>query len=1096
MIKQITVDKVLEAADIVSVVADDGVELSPKGSKYVGRCPFHQEKTIGGFTVSPARGTYHCFSCGAHGDAVKYVMERKGYSFPDAIRALAIRHNIEIEEERREMTEEERREAHIRSTLKDAMERAAMFFEEQLQSDTPDAAEARAYAFGRWGEDFCREFGIGYAPRSSQLFLDGMQKLGVAVEDLVTLGLVKADSDDGHLYAFFRHRVMIPDRNTARKVVNFTGRALVDKKNVPKYMNCPDTPIYRKRDHLFGEDAAISAGRVADKMYLVEGAPDAMRLRILGVKNSVAPLGTALTDTQLDRIRRSTDTLVIIPDSDPPKEEGGIPPGKAAAIKNGLAAIKSGMTVKIKEIPPQFEDDRQLKADADSYFTSLDVMSGVPEQDFLLWYARERFGEDPDSSRLNGLIREFCDILANSCDGISAGIFIEQFARKKYGTTSTWRRAYRAALEEKQEKEQEKSKDDTPDIEQPPKSAGFWIAGGCYYGRDREGEPVRWSNFILIPCYQIAGSESISRLFRLRNDIGDEDYIQFSPDELVNLAVFRRKLNNTGRYVWLAKIDELMKVQEFIFRESETARLVEYLGHQKEEVYAWGNGVHDYNTFYPVNEIGMATVPGAGTFYLPAFSVMYRDKDTKFVAEKQFIHTESNPVTFRRYAEMLRGVFGDGGMIGLSFTIAAMFRDIIFRELHFFPLLNIFGQKGTGKSNLGIALRSFFVADNKPTDIDQATFPACSKLMASCSNAVIHFDEYKNSIGISKIGMLKRVYDGVGREKINNNEVEVTPIHCAVILSGQELPTFDIALFSRVINLTYNQTEFSAAEDARFNELVACRLKGLSHLTHEVMRLRKDVKEMFASCYKIAYRKLLTAIGEDVTETRMAKCWAVPLAVTMCVSDSLDLPYTVDDLLEASATGVKEQTVIMKTNNEVANFWEFVYVCFQEGKIWENGDYKIVPTKKVRLEGTDEPTEFAEPKELLFLRPSRLMSLYQQQGDRQNAILMSKSNMRLYLGSSKECLGKARLKFDRIIDGRVQYRQIETAGGVTRGAKLLDLERSYVFDYRMVKSRYGINLHGEEQTAYSNDDDPTYSRNVDSLFGPPDPEGTGGDAPF
>lgn len=366
---------------------------------------------------------------------------------------------------------------------------------------------------------------------------------------------------------------------------------------------------------------------------------------------------------------------------------------------------------------------------------------------------------------------------------------------------------------------------------------GFFIANNCYCTYGKQSEVIRLSNFILVPMYDIPDEGSMTRLYKIVNDLGHEAIIPLEPDDLVNLALFRKKINIAGRYVWLGKIDDLMRVEEYIFRKSESAKRIRTLGWQPEGFFAYGDGIYT-DRFIRVDEIGMVNLKDHGIFYLPAFSVMYRDNRLKFAFEKSFTYTHRADVSMADYLKLFVEVFGDNGKVAIAFILATLFRDFIFEMFEFFPILNIFGKPQSGKSQLGKAMKGFFTNSYKPINYEGETYPAINKALEQTANCLVHFDEYKNSIEWRKVELLKSMWDGVGRGKMKDGDVERVNVNCGVILSGQEMPTIDPALFTRILHLTVNKTSYTLEERRRFADLMELNRRGVCHLTMEVIAHR------------------------------------------------------------------------------------------------------------------------------------------------------------------------------------------------------------------------------------------------------------------
>lgn len=321
MIDKATAQKIKDTADIVEVVSDY-VHLTRRGSNYMGLCPFHNERTPS-FSVNRSRNYCYCFSCHKGGSPVNFIMEKEGISYHDALLHLARKYGIKVEE--RELTDEEREAQSRREGMFIANEWAMKYFEENL-AETPDGRDiGLQYLYGRGvTRQAIKQFHLGYALDKGNAFLEAATKKGFNPEVLKTLGLV-GTSQQGRDYDRFRGRVIFPILNSSGKVVAFGGRDL--KGGPAKYINSPESDLYKKSNELYGMYQARSAIVKEDKCYLVEGYLDVIGMWQSGMQNVVASSGTALTDGQIALIHRFTKNVTLIYDGD------------AAGIKASLRGI-------------------------------------------------------------------------------------------------------------------------------------------------------------------------------------------------------------------------------------------------------------------------------------------------------------------------------------------------------------------------------------------------------------------------------------------------------------------------------------------------------------------------------------------------------------------------------------------------------------------------------------------------------------------------------------------------------------------------------------------------------------------------------------
>lgn len=310
MIDRATVQLIKDTAEIVDVVSDY-VHLTRRGANYMGLCPFHNEKTPS-FSVSPRRNFCYCFSCHKGGSPVNFIMEKEGVSYHDALLHLAKKYGIKVEE--RELTDEERQAATEREGLMIAAQRAMQIMENDLTQTQEGQDIGLSYLYGRGiTEQAIRKFHLGYALDSGNYLTSLMQREGYETDKLRTLGLTGL-SQSGNLYDKYRGRVIFPILNSSGKVVGFGGRDL--KGGPAKYVNSPESVLYRKNLELYGIFQAKSEIVRQDRCYLVEGYFDVISMWQSGIQNVVASSGTALTDGQINMIHRFTNNITLLYDGD------------------------------------------------------------------------------------------------------------------------------------------------------------------------------------------------------------------------------------------------------------------------------------------------------------------------------------------------------------------------------------------------------------------------------------------------------------------------------------------------------------------------------------------------------------------------------------------------------------------------------------------------------------------------------------------------------------------------------------------------------------------------------------------------------------
>ncbi|QPN69493.1 DNA primase [Synechococcus sp. CBW1108] len=351
-----TIEAVKERADIVDVVGEH-VVLKKKGREYVGICPFHDDKSPS-MTVSPAKQFYYCFSCGAGGNAIKFLMEHQRQSFSDVVLELARKYQLPIETLDGPQQERLRKQLSRREQLHKVLTLAAGWFRSQLRS--PAGAAALAYLRDGRGlsEATLEAFELGYAPEQWDGLLGHLQQVeGLGPELLEAAGLVVPRKGGDGFYDRFRHRVMVPIKDRQGRVIGFGGRSLDGGE--PKYLNSPETELFEKGKHLFGLDKASTAIRKDDRAVVVEGYFDVIALHAAGITNAVAALGTALSSQQITQLCRCCESRRLILNFD--SDGAGVRAAQRAIGEVEQLALQGQLELRVLHLPAGKDPDEFLK---------------------------------------------------------------------------------------------------------------------------------------------------------------------------------------------------------------------------------------------------------------------------------------------------------------------------------------------------------------------------------------------------------------------------------------------------------------------------------------------------------------------------------------------------------------------------------------------------------------------------------------------------------------------------------------------------------------------------------------------------------------
>jgi len=412
MINRETIDKIMDTARIEEVVGDF-VHLKKRGTSLIGNCPFHGEKTPS-FHVSVTKGIYKCFGCGKGGDAVRFIMDHEKYSYPEALKFLANKYNIEVEET--ELSPQDSEAQNIKESLYIVSQFAASFFVKQLWETEEGRGIGLSYFKERgFREDVLKKFEVGYSPDAWDTMTQNALNSGHQLAFLEQTGL-SIKNDNGKVYDRFRGRVLFPIHNFTGRIIGFGGRTLKTDKNVPKYVNSPESEIYHKSNVLYGLFHAKKAIRDFDNCYLAEGYADVLSVHQAGVENVVASSGTSLTTEQIRLIGRFTQNVTILFDGD------------AAGIKASLRGLdmilEEGLNVKIVSFPDGHDPDSYMHHVGAGAFKKYIEEN---RKDFILYKANvllKEAGNDP--IKRAGIIRDIVESIAKIPDPIKASVFVRE----------------------------------------------------------------------------------------------------------------------------------------------------------------------------------------------------------------------------------------------------------------------------------------------------------------------------------------------------------------------------------------------------------------------------------------------------------------------------------------------------------------------------------------------------------------------------------------------------------------------------------------------------------------------------------------------
>jgi DNA primase len=992
MIPQEIVDRVLEGADIVQVVKKH-VDLKQKGQNHHGLCPFHKEKTPS-FVVSPAKGIYKCFGCGEGGGAVNFLMKKENLTFVEAVKALAKDQGITVPE--KEMSPEQKQEY----DLKDKIYQANNFALEYYKMEYANSQEAKAYLTARFPSNpvinmfVC----VGWASGTLQ---EAAKKAGISHDVLLAAGLIKKNKH-GKLYDSFINRLVWPIYTHTGRVAGFTGRIIEKDSKYPKYLNTSDTPVFKKDRLLFGLFESTKTILQSTEITLVEGTTDVQRMQLDGWNNVVAPLGTSFTDEHAKMVKRLAKRALIITDGDDA--------GEKSAIRTGKTLLTYGLYVSVVRLPEGQDPDSfwsKPEHNANEYVNNL-------KEDYVLWMTARFFKNvGIDTGKKIEAQENLCELLACITNDTTRETYLDEVVRllKPHKITKGQLKGVLRNMVKTVEEEENAIEDgqSLPSYlnEQDRKD---YIRYGFYEGKKGNdlnqyffGPGKRASNFVINPIFHITDAQQPRKLFELVNKYGFSRKIDIDMQEMTSLMSFRKVVEGQGNFIFEGNEAQFMKIRGKLYDNTVFCDGVDTLGWQKQGFWAWANGIQDESKFEQVDENGVVEHK-ENNYYIPAFSQIYINDKTLYFDERKFKLIDAK-ISLQAWSELFTIVFKENGRIGIAFWVASAFRDHILTIFKNFPMLNLFGPKGTGKSQMAMSMSCLYGEQQTAFNIHNGTKAGLADHLSRFRNAIAWIDEYKNSLEFDKIETLKAIYDSIGRSRMNMDKgkrKETTEVNSAAIISGQEMPTADIALFSRLIFVRFVQSEFSQEEKENYQRLKEIERNGLSAYTNQLIQHRSYFEKEYYYTYNEVLTDFQKDLGEEVIEDRVLRNWVSIVSAWKCINHKIPFSFSYDELKDTCLNALVYQNKQTSKSDEIGLFWQLLESMYDQNIVREGWDFKIELVDKIV--GKQRTLTLNPAVDVLKFKFNTVAKYYSEHSRRMGIKPLPTDTLRYYLENNKHFL--------------------------------------------------------------------------------------------
>lgn len=930
-----SIEKVWEISDMVEVIKDF-VELKKAGAQFKGLSPWINESS-GSFMVSPAKGIWKDFSSGNSGNsAVSFLMKKEGITYPEAIEWLAKKYNVELQYEDNKATRAYHEKQEKKEALRPLLESSLRKFEQAFQ-ELPEDHPAKLEVFGKreYSNDIVEDYRIGYAPGGK--FLYDLCVANGRKADAITLGLISDTGDKWH------NRVIYPlveRKGTSLLPVGIAGRALVDNKKYAKWINSADSELYKKGSFWYGLDKAREAIVKKGEAWLVEGYNDVIAWQTNGIPNTIAGCGTAIAIGQIRLLKKLCDRIIFNFDPDGP--------GKKAMLRYIPEFIKEGFRVQLVVNQPQLDPDdfiRYHKVAARKYDLSNLSDNINYRQDGFKFLMAHRF-KAKDAVAIAQSTKELVQLVSDISDEGIRSIYKDWLTKEssvKPTEINKWFKELSLIKDIKGNQNKRIQEFSSEDFYRLPESVKeplenirpiiekyqMFMANHQIYVQQGAEPPFTfksYSNFDIEIIQHMQDEKYPMKLVRIKNVHKLERIFDMQSAEMNTPMSFENAVTAHGNFRWKGGRKEHELLKTFLFDSMGTGRKIEVLGWQPEGFWVWNNKV----TVPSENDI---TIDDNGVFehknvmyYVPSANKIYSTNIYKFEAQKRVVSLPPT-INFQNFTNQLIKVHRSHGMMGILFSIASIFQDIVVSELNSFPMLFLFGPASSGKDQLADVCQSFSGRPQTAINLEGgvSTIKAQVREFAQFCNLISQLSEYKN--GDPKLdGVLKGLWDRRGYKRGNIDShvgTESIPILSSVIMTGNYAPDQE-ALISRFIWEFMDKTVFDDEDTKEYEKLSDIVKKGISGYTDMFLHHRASVKNNF----KGRYREFKSTLAQRRPEaqSRMVQNLSVLGTFYQMFQNipEVSFPFSHEDMMSHFDKTIDSQMSKMNSASVINRWWD----CF------------------------------------------------------------------------------------------------------------------------------------------------------------------------
>ncbi|MFK8302666.1 DNA primase [Capnocytophaga stomatis] len=968
-ISEKTIDKIYEVplTEAIGKIYNDA-SYKINGNIAKGNSPFNSERTSS-FSVINSKGIWKDFSSGKGGNNfISFVMEYKKVDYPEAVKICAEALNIAVEYEEETEAAKEKREK--KQSLSNILEKTNQIFLKNFQNLSHDFP-AKKYMLERgFTDEIIDLFQIGYALPGS---LYGFMKENAIVSQGEELGLVRPNKNGAGHYEFFARRIIFPICDIRGHCVGFGGRVTPAGNPSPfqggegdvirkeaKYINSPDSEIFNKGKLLYGLHLARKSMLDTKEVYLVEGYTDVMRMHQIGLLQTIAPMGTALTDEQISIIKKHCNKVILFRDFDPA--------GQQAAFRDMQLLLKAGLFVEL--VAPAGNNEKE---DPDSIgLTKENPIQYIKARktDALLYFVEQKYNElkaeqgIEESSKkkkfrfLPELAKKFSDYVVDIVSVISdtytkenyIEIICDDFEISKKSITDGIKKQEDSFFYKQKQidlKDVTRFYEFPAEVKNPNEFANDIIEYGIFQANNQiyalagknEDYFKSISNFSVEIVQHMQDEKFPMKLIRICNIFGREIIFDTLSQNINSVQGFFNLMTGFGNFNYQGTAAIHQKLLTYLFNKMGHGRKIEILGWQPEGFWVWNNEiVLPKKRVEKINSEGLFKHRDE-CYYIPSANKIYENNTGRYLSQKKF-QVYPSEIPLEKYLFQMVKVHRRHAYSAILFAFSSLFQDIVVNHLGFFPLLFLYGRGSSGKDNLGEAIQSFVGKPQSAINLESglSTGKASIREFAQFSNGISQLSEYRRGDKQTD-GTLKSLWDrrgykmGTIESKVSTDEV---PILSSVVITGNEFPESQ-PLLMRVIFEEMNKNEFTQDEIREFDRLKAIIKQGISSVSNDILEFRENVEDDFIEEYKRTKSQLNTSEDFKGTAGRIVDNLSVLTTFyKLFNSYGIHFPFSFPELLDHWKEVVTNINNKLTSASPISKFWDCFLFCMRNRSGQEN----------------------------------------------------------------------------------------------------------------------------------------------------------------